>query len=292
MKRLVSWSAGLAGCVLASAVHAATVSASVSGLVFTLTDLDPDDGVAPSISWVTGLTQAYASSQSGMVVVWDDQSQGLWHPEFSQAHPDAFELDDTSPFIALVATSGGAQAVSSDVAVSAAQVVPIQGGSGFANASIYWGFELSPMTTLSLVGRFDVLIQAPDGATAALPVGSNPAVAMPFAVMSAFADVGIDVSSSPLGSWSDFEAMDLSNHTVSADPLAPATGALSYVLGRSFAYELVNDGGAPMVGTFRAMASVSGSQLAAVPEPATIGMVLAGLLVCGWQVRRRGAWRA
>lgn len=295
MKRLVSVSAWLASCCLASAVHAASVSASLSGLVFTLTDLDPDDGVAPSITWVSSLSTGYASSQSGMVVVWDDLEQGLWHPEYSQIAPEAFELDDVTPWAALTVNAGAAQAVLTAHSLVANHVVPPQGGVGAANASVFLGFELSPMTRLTLTGQFNINLQAPGGTLAALPVGSHPGVYVPFAALSAYVDAGLEVSSSTASAgltfWTDAEFMDLSNHTVSTDPLGQ-TGALSYALGRSFTHELVNDGATAMSGSFRAMAAVSGSQLAAVPEPATIGLVMGGLMVCAWQMRRRGATHA
>lgn len=297
MKRIGWASVLLAGLCMASAAQAANVSASLSGWVVTLTDLDPDDGIAPSIQWSAISALGYASSSSGMRVVWDDASQGLWRPEYDTVHADDFVFDDADPFAVLSAQSTSARALLLSDGLVASYQAPAEGGLGAATASRVWGFELSPMTRMVVEGRFTINMQAPDGAVAALPAGSNPSVYLPFAVMSAYVDVGLDVlassASAGLISWSDVEVIDLANTTASTDPSGNAL-ALQGNVGRSFSFTLDNDGRDTLTGTLRGLAAASGSQLAlAVPEPGVWGMALAGMAVAGlasW--RRRAVWVA
>ena len=284
-----------AACALACAwpsAHAATAAASVSGLTFTLVDLDPNDGIEPSITWTALSGDALTNASSGMGVEWLDVAQGLWTPRYTTLHPDGAVGDTVTPFPTLGATSASAQASLTATGLSAAYTVPADGGQGSATASLLVGFELSPMTQLQVSGRLAFSLQAPGGDQAALPQGASTSTYLPFASASAYLDVALDVvpdSAPSAASWADFEAISATNHTPSTDPTGD-TAAFSLIGGRDFARTLSNDGTGALSGSFRSLVTISGAQLATqagvVPEPAGAGLAVAGALL-GWVARRR-----
>lgn len=284
-----------AACALVGALpaaQAAGASASVSGLTFTLVDLDPNDGIEPSITWAALSGGAFASASTGMAVDWLDVAQGLWTPRYATVHPDAAASDDVTPFPSLGASSASAQASLTPTSLSVAYASPLDGGQGSATANLLMGFALSPMTQLQVSGRLAFAIQAPGGEQAALPEGASNSTYLPFASASAYLDVGLDVLSGMAPdavSWSDFETSSAVNHTVSTDPTGD-TAPISLSLERSFSGTLSNDGPDALSGSFRSLVTISGSQLATqagvVPEPSGLGLVVAGALA-GWSARRR-----
>jgi hypothetical protein len=284
-----------AACALACAwpsVHAATAAASVSGLTFTLVDLDPNDGIEPSITWAALSGDALTSASSGMEAVWLDVAQGLWTPRYTTVHPDGAASDTSTPFPTLGASSATAQASLTATGLFAAYAAPSNGGQGSATASLRVGFELSPMTQLQVSGRLAFSLQAPGGDQAAMPQGASTSTYLPFASAYAYLDVALDVLSGLTPgalSWTESETGSPVNHTVSTDPMGD-TAAFSVSLDRSFAHTLSNDGTDAVNGSFRSLVTISGSQLATqaavVPEPAGAGLAVAGALV-GWVARRR-----
>jgi len=62
-------------CSFGSAIAQATSSASISGLQYTLTDLDPDDGIAPSLTWgsSTVTNSLRVQTQTGVGSYWGAQ---------------------------------------------------------------------------------------------------------------------------------------------------------------------------------------------------------------------------
>ncbi|MCH8179494.1 MAG: hypothetical protein IIA02_06900 [Proteobacteria bacterium] len=289
-----------AACSLALAsAQAANVSASVDELTFTLVDLDPHDGIEPSITWTALSGDVFTSASSGMQVMWVDAAQGIWTPQHATVHPDVALNDSITPFPVLAGASASAQAGLSASSVSASYSAPHDGGQGAATASLMVGFELSPMTQLVLSGRLAWALQAPGGEQAALPAGASTSSYLPFATMSVYADVALDVTSGSApgaASWSDFEVQNVANHTVGTDP-GGDTAALQQAFSRTFAYTLSNDGVGALGGAFRSLVTVSGSQLAqqatVVPEPAGAGLAAAGALIglVGVGARRRRSLR-
>lgn len=282
-----------AACGMAmSCAHAANVSASVSDLTFTLVDLDPNDGIEPSITWTALSGDVFANASSGMQVVWVDAAQGIWAPQFTTVHPGFAGNDSSTAFPTLGGASATAQASITASGLSASYMTPALGGEGSATASLLVGFQLSPMTQLVLSGRLAWDLQAPGGAQADVPVGASASSTLPFAVMSVYADVAVDVlgvTAPGAQSWSDVEVQNVLNHAVSTDPTTDAS-PLQGSANRSFTYSLNNDGLDALSGNFRSLVSVSGSQLATqagvVPEPATAGLAAIGV-VLGLVARRR-----
>lgn len=282
-----------AACGMAmSCAQAANVSASVSDLTFTLVDLDPNDGIEPSITWTALSGDVFANASSGMQVMWVDAAQGIWAPQYATVHPAFVGNDSSTAFPTLGGASATAQAGITASGLSASYMAPAQGGEGAATASLLVGFQLSPMTQLVLSGRLAWDLQAPGGALADVPAGASASSTLPFAVMSVYADVALDVfgATAPgAQSWSDVEVQNVLNHTVSTDPTTDAS-PLQGSANRSFTYSLNNDGLDALSGNFRSLVSVSGSQLATqagvVPEPATAGLAAIGA-VLGLVARRR-----
>lgn len=287
-----------AACAAALAVpltqaRAADVSASVGDLTFTLVDLDPDDGIEPSITWSALSGDVFTSARSGMQVVWADEAQGIWAPDHATVHPDGVAGDATTPFPALSTASASARAGLSATGLSASYSAPADGGQGAATASLVVGFQLSPMTQLLVSGRLALSMQAPGGEQAALPVGASTSTYLPFASMSVYADVALGVFSTTApgaAPWSDFEVQEAVNQTLSTDPSGD-TAPLLRTLERTFAYTLSNDGVDALSGSFRSMVTISGSQLATqaavVPEPASAGLAVVGALIGLAALRRR-----
>ena len=276
-----------------SQAQAADVSASVGDLTFTLVDLDPNDGIEPSITWTAISGDVFTSARSGMQVVWADEAQGIWSPGHATVHPDGIASDTSTPFPTLATASASAQASLSASGLSTSYSAPADGGQGSATASLSVGFQLSPMTQLLVSGRLALSMQAPGGEQAALPVGASTSTYLPFASMSVYADVALDVLSATApgsASWGDFEVQDALNHTVSTDASGD-TAPLLRTLERTFGYTLSNDGADALSGSFRSLVTISGSQLATqagvVPEPASMGLAAVGALIGLAALRRR-----
>lgn len=297
----------LAASSLAS-VQAAEVTAAVSAVTFELVDLAPEDGIDPSITWLSTSADATALSQRGVRFTWSDQAAGQWSYEFTHTDPDGVAHDENPLQPGLFAGAGLARAQLSLTGLlaglSAGHTVGNDGGSGQSLASIFSTFALSPMTALRISGNFALQLQAVDSAQAVLPEGAAPGFANPFASLMAYADIGVDVVSGGTAnaqSWFDTEASDDLRYTVSTDPLW-VTGAIDRQISRGFAHELVNDDGGVLTASFHATAIASATQLASrqatvVPEPGALALALAGLGGLGaWgglaTRRRRGAGRA
>lgn len=297
----------LAASSLAS-VQAAEVTAAVSAVTFELVDLAPEDGIDPSITWLSTSADATALSQRGVRFTWSDQAAGQWSHEFTHTDPDGVAHDENPLQPGLFAGAGLARAQLSLTGLlaglSAGHTVGNDGGSGQSLASIFSTFALSPMTALRISGNFALQLQAVDSAQAVLPEGAAPGFANPFASLMAYADIGVDVVSGGTvnaQSWFDTEASDDLRYTVSTDPLW-VTGAIDRQINRGFAHELVNDDGSVLTASFHATAIASATQLASrqatvVPEPGALALALAGLGGLGaWgglaTRRRRGAGRA
>lgn len=291
----------LAASSLAS-VQAAEVNAAVAGVTFTLVDLDPNDGIDPSITWLSTSADATALSQRNVRLTWSDQAAGQWSYEFTHTDPDGVAHDEGVLQPGLSAGAGLARAQLSLTGLlaglSAGHTVGDEGGSGQGLASIFSTFELSPMTALRISGNFALQLQAADSAQAVLPVGAAPGFANPFASLMGYADIGVEVVSGGTASaqsWSDFESADDLRYTVSTDPLW-VTGAIDRQASRGFAHELVNEGGGVLTASFHATAIAAATQLATqqatvVPEPGALALSLAGLAGLAMR-RRRGADRA
>jgi len=275
-----------------SQAQAADVSASVGDLTFTLVDLDPNDGIEPSITWTALSGDVFTSARSGMQVVWADEAQGIWSPGHATVHPDGIASDTSTPFPTLATASASAQASLTPSSLSVAYASPSDGGQGSAGVNLLVGFMLSPRTQLELSGRLAYSLQAPDGDQAALPEGASSSANLTFASASVYMDVALDVWSPWVlapESWFDFESVSALNSTVSTNPTGD-TAPFSLSLDRSFAHTLRNDSNEGLGGAFRSLVSVYGGQLATqagvVPEPSGLGLVVAGALV-GWVARRR-----
>lgn len=294
--RLVGiWALGAALC-LPGCAQAASGSASVQGLTFTLIDLDPNDGIAPGLVWNEALAGGDVSSVFGSLFSFD--ADGTWSVSFPDSGSDSV-FDATSFSTPASASVGGVLAQIGNAGAGAQFQTAATGSADSAAAFAYGAFTLSPMTALSITGSLSASIHGPSSAGFALPAGTPANFSTLYAQSAAYAGVHLSPLSG-LSSVPSFESITLNgeNYTPSTDPLfSGASYDDSYLL-VPFLLAMSNDSSGAVAGEFRADVFASGQQIAnppvsPVPEPQTWLLLGIGLLLIGLHRRRWAAfWTA
>lgn len=256
----------LASLVCAGGASAqSTASVSLSNFRYILADLDPNDGIDPSLSFAP----ATAVTSSGAATVEETFSGDV-------AHNTATGLEAFGPLSVSAASArgsssgeiGGTLDLLSMQAASTLTAANGQGNAAYTTLDTgYRGFTLSPMTSVTFLGDA-VLNAAFTAAGADLISGSS--------VASAWMYLGADLN----GAADHFDTgLRLSNADGQPSLSGPLTFTLANALGTSTSNEL----------RLTALSDVRASYATAapVPEPSTWGMLLAGAAVLAGMTRRR-----
>jgi hypothetical protein len=280
----------LAASVLAGMAHGAAASATSAGgigpVTITLVDLDPGDGITPSILFAPDAGGNSGGTVSGELRSWTPDAETF--REFrSQGFGTASSADAGRSLP--MASAGGSITGLAGIGFSAlgaqgqAGSDPASRGSYDVTAQSAWvGFTLSANTAV----RFSAGAWA-QGATS---TGGDPSTGWDEAggALVALSAGGPDAGGSIV--WDDDERIATASYTLDgAGNVHGDAQSWSGLLSVSFS----NHTGASADGIFTAEARAFGhSAIAAVPEPATNAMLLAGLGLVGLVARRRAAREA
>lgn len=251
--------AAVLACSTASAV--ATADASVTDLRFTLVDLNPNDGVAPSLTWDE-------PGNSSVTII-----QRLWNGEYSVQDPEG--AAPTGPVAASMDSGLGnyrSASISGDV-FAGTGAMHVSAGSGsaptFSTGEAYAALvgQVDPVT-FTLSANTELRVSGNASASSLAPIGwnsQNLTFAQVFGVIN-------DLS----GAHGDSFGVD-----------SFRGGGETNQLG--FSLSLINANASSMAAEMEldAEAYVDGENVSAVPEPATSALMLPALGLLGLCLRRR-----
>lgn len=242
-------------CAAGQAGAAATASASVHDVVWTLIDLNPDDGIAPGIEFSSEAASSVADAGGPGAYDWQ---AGFTTPTLA--------AEGSGPRDARASTDGVGSGFAAFWSVIA----------GFTYASVYpvaaAGFTLTPWTTLVLSGSFS--------GHARTTLGSDGS-ALEYAYALGYLQINVNVDNR----WE--------SHTASRQAHAGVTLTTAGYTGMDdsfserFSLGYSNVSGNSISGTMSAFANVQGAGLTPVPEPGTTALMLAGLASVGFVAARR-----
>lgn len=278
----------LAAATAAPAMAAVSASASISDLTITLYDLNPLDGIAPTISWSNPSYDVnYGTSTSASAYGPYGASNTYNYVPFGEANSSAASIYNASANASIAASaSPGAPSWLYSASGSASATAP-NSSKGF-NAAAQNGYFGSSIFSLS--ANTAVVFQAHASTQATASVGYDFLSGQnEYVSAQAFMSVnGSGASGNGNQSSSDSTASTIQNYYWGNG--FPANSQSSVTLAGSF----VNTSSASLAGAFQLGVNVSGSTnvvsaaaIAAVPEPENYAMFLAGLGLIGAMARRR-----
>lgn len=304
---------------MSSAQAASTVSASASitGLTLTLVDLDPLDGIAPSVTF--GSYGYYDNYGYANAYQYDGTTYGYDYADFGSTTtnpwtPGAVSANSGVANAAASLTGNGGLDGSSLLTSGAATAA----GTASCTATYpyqtcgqpYASFGAQVTTpyyyysgTVTVSANTLVLIEA-QGAVLASAEGGGMAQTFDYQNLpytyyfgnSSYAQLNLSISGpaasgSGGGSQSSTDALSMSSYTYWDGMQWLGYGYSSTTTSGSLGVSFVNASDADMLAVFNASTYVSGyaygDSVAAVPEPGTYAMLMAGLLSIGAVVRRR-----
>lgn len=295
----VLYVAGLLSVVCASpAMAAVSASANISSFTVSLYDLNPLDGVAPTITWSQpayasygNFTQAYVYDNSGY-------GSGGYVTNYSGLGSSNISTGSSSHASATASVAASSSALTPSGVVSAS-------GSAYATASSgttsFYGYAVDPYyyyNSFVLSANTAVVFTATAASQAATTVGYNSKTGQS---ESASATATLTVSGTgPSGTGYQSASDSVSSYAsyvwggYTYDPVAggysynylPQSASSSATLVGSF----VNVSKGNLTGQLQVQAYANGyTSVVAVPEPETYAMLLAGLGMIGAVARRRQA---
>ncbi len=245
-----------------------TASVSLSNFRYILADLDPNDGIDPSLSFAP----ATAVTGSGAATVAETFSGYAMHNDATGS--EAFGPLAVNVAVARGSSSGSIGGGLDQLSMQAASTLTAADGQGNAAYTTldtgYRGFTLSPMTSVTFIG--DVVLNAAFPPTGANLTGGS-------SVASAWLYLGADVNGAA-------DYFDTGLRLSSADNGPPSlSGPLSFTLANALGSSTSNELKLTAMSDVRA----SYATAAPVPESASWAMLLAGAGVLGsvaWHRRR------
>jgi hypothetical protein len=282
--------------LLAIGAHAAwadtapmQVSLGLTNLNYTLTDLDANDGITPSLT-------PSAGSQFGLYTV---PSIGDYTQAVSTGMLPGDQFDASSASVALpdgqtmAAKQGNSQ--SATASLSAATLLQGAPVSAYAQVKTYADFTLSAHSKLVITGDLALITQIDAAAVSALQAGSPGTLTLtsslgfsPYIFSAADALVTNAMSTDFNGSaqyWYWKTGATQSFTASGASALSPQND----VAGGQIQLEITNNGDTAVDFQFNSLASATASMASSVPEPGTWALTAAGLLSVASVVRRRRA---
>lgn len=271
-----AWALGTSGSVV------------LSGLNFTLVDLDENDGVAASMTWLSSSAAAFVTSN--YETTFSFNSDGTWQTAFSQYGEAAAE--DYSAFgTPLNAAFGNSQASVLGNGLGANFQIASRGSFDSTSAFTYAEFQLSANTELVVKGTLDLAISGPSAYTFELPNGTPGDFYTLHSEASAYASVSLlDVAT--YGEYAGhFMSLYDANYTPSNDISLQADGYAQATGPSDFELRLTNAGGSDLIAGFSAVAVASGQQIVSaaepIPEASSYAFMLLGMGLVGMLARRR-----
>jgi hypothetical protein len=285
--RKLAVAGAIAAAFATPAMAAVSASASISGLTITLFDLNPGDGIAPTISWSnSSYDENYGTSTSASAYGPYGASNTYNYTPFGEVNSSAAAINGAAANANIAASANpGAPSGLYSASGSAAATTPYS-SKGF-NAAAQNGSFASSSFLLSAYTAVVFQANASTQATASVGYdflsGQNE-----YANAQAFMSVN-GPGASGNGSQSSNDSISSVIQNYYWGDGFPANTQSSALLAGSF----VNTSAASLSGAFQLGVNVSGNTnvvtlaVAAVPEPETYAMFLAGLGIVGAMVRRR-----
>lgn len=304
MKRTLSVVAVAALSLVGSLAQAASQSsATISGLTFSLIDLNPNDGIAPSFSFLTttGTTALTLGANNTSLVESESMST-------SRAGTFSFTREQ---LVSITNAYAKGALTTESLSVSGAASGPSTSYNGSASTGSSQSYYYYPQLNLSLSANTLLLIDA-DIKLKAEASNATPSCSY-YYYCSSSEQASATATSSLIYNYSGGNVSSQYNGTQTRTLQANATGGVtnssyqydnatgSYryvttttpgrddykVLDESLRSVFSNSSNMTQSAAFALSVSVSGQAMtAAIPEPATYALMLQGLLAGGWLVRR------
>jgi hypothetical protein len=256
------------------AIAASSAQATLTGLSIRLVDLNPDDGITPWISF-NALVRSQVTASVNEPLASQSSSQSVFGALQPVSTEAATELTQASASLG----QGGnllAQGQASGLPLALLGLGQVEYQASARGIVFNDGFTLSPFTQMVLIAQASVTATTTIGQT------SQPT---DWEYATALASLAIS------GTGSDGNGSQQANDNLLAHaywgwgPNGPVGDSES--ASKTMELTFLNLTSGVLQGYMRADVSVSGNAISAVPEPGGAVMLLAGLGVCGWMLRRR-----
>ncbi|WP_295993592.1 PEP-CTERM sorting domain-containing protein [Rugamonas sp.] len=273
--RLTLAAAAVAVATAGAAQAAATSSASFGNLVITLTDLDPNDGIAPSLTFqvngkpsISGQTRSFGDERIEHDYV--DTTVGQQGALSGSLNDVLASSKATVNSVANLA--GFSSMATTGAALSTADGYGLYSSSAFGESPLMNTFTLSANTRITVTVDAAISVQTTLGYNSAIGQDEQANASLRL-LLGPFGPAGTDLNQSLNATFAYADDGSIIGQSASW------SGPISVSYSNLTAFDAT--------GKFNAEVSVSGYSALAVPEPGSYAMLLAGLGLVGWRVGRR-----